>query len=222
MLSSGVGRLAVATLFVVTALANTPAAADEASGARYTVPSGWVAADKSGVRILAPTEQKGGELVVLMLGVDAASGSPEDQLAAITTKLTTDGKVNYSSKVHTTDRGDVGKLHMTTFEVDSHDMGVHGRSLAILVRGDQRATVLFVFSNEATWQKHGAGVQALLKSLSIDSKAVTPKPSTAPVAPPPQKAAAGNHLPTGSTPDKYPGSAGWMPSGRGVTISEQP
>lgn len=215
MWSLWVGRLVVVALFVVTALTSR-VSADVVSGARYSVPSGWAAADKDGVRILAPTEQKSGELVVLLLGAEAASGSPAEQLAALTSKLTTDGKVIWSSKVHTTDRGDAGKLHMTSFEVDSPDMGVHGRSIAILVRGDQRVTVLFVFSNEATWRQHGAGVQTLLKSLSVDPKAVTPKPAV-PATPSP-KVSSGGRLATGETPDRYPGSVGWLPSGRGAPI----
>lgn len=206
-------RLAISILLTVLV---SSASADVSKGARYSVPSGWAAADSDGVRILAPTDKKGGELLVLVLGVEAASGTPDEQLAALQAQLTTDVKVNWTTKVHVTDRGTAGTLYMKNMEVVSTDMGVHGRMMAILVRGDQRAALLFVFSNPATWEKHAAGVQALLKSVSIDAKAVASKPAAPAVAAPTTKR--GDHLPTGDTPDRYPGSPGWLPSGRGARI----
>ncbi len=194
-----------------------PAFGDISKGTKYSVPSGWSAADKDGVRILSTNDKDGGEIIVLLLGAEAASGTSDEQLAALEKQVTADVKVNWGTKVFVTERGDLGTYYMKNMEVSSAEMGTHGRMIALLVRGDQRAVLLFIFSNQATWEKHAAGVQTLLKSVSIDAKAVTAKP-TAPVATPALTVSKGGRHPTGETPDHYPGSPGWLPSGRGTTI----
>jgi len=215
-------------LVVLPMLAST-AVADVFKGVRYSVPSGWVAADRDGVRTLAPTDKAGGELLVLVLGAEAASGTSDEQMEALETQLTKGVKVTFASKVLVTNRGDRGTFYMTTLGVNSAERGDHGRMISMLVRDDQHAVLLFVFSNQATWEKHAAGVQSLLNSVSIDVNSIrqparsgvatptpTPTPTPRPTSTP--TATRSDHLPTGETPDNYPGSVGWLPSGRGAAI----
>lgn len=211
-------------MVVALALVIAPARAhaDVASGVRFAVPAGWAAADRDGLRVVAPTNLATGELMVAMIaGVQAASGTPDAQLAALAATYNAGATVGASSASALTDLGKAGKLYLQQFQVTAPDLGEHRRILAILVRGSQRAVVLVVFSNDAVLAKHGAGMTALLKSLAIDPRAVVqPAPPAPPAAAPPAAApvATGGHLATGDTPDRYPGSPGWMPSGRGVAI----
>jgi hypothetical protein len=218
-------RLALASLMIMVALRGT-ALADVTNGIRYSVPTGWSAADQKGVRMLAPSDLKAGELMLaIMLGVQAPAGRPEDQIAQMAATINADAKVTSSSSVQITDRGGAGKLYIKNFDVVSSDMGAHGRMIAVLVRGDQRAAILFLITNTKVLQRYGAGVQELLKSLEIDPQAVAPAPAR-PATPPATPATspttpatpAPGHLPTGETPDLYPGAPGWLPSGRGVAI----
>lgn len=228
MLHRFVPRPFLAVLVMVVAVRITPAVADVAAGVSYTVPAGWAAADKDGLRILAPSNLKSGELMVAMVaGVQPATGSPDEQLAGLAATYNSDAKVVASTAAILTDRGAVGKLYVKSFDVKNTDMGAHTRMLAILVRGDLRAVVLFVFTNNAVLRAHGAGVQELLASLSI---AASPGSLPAPVSSPAAPAAATNatkptstdgHLPTGDTPG-FMGSPGWLPSGRGVKIPSAP
>ena len=210
-------------LMLVLALHSSPAVADVAAGVRFTVPKGWTAADKNGLRILAPSNQKAGELMVAMvIGAQRATGSPDDQVAELAATISADAKVIGSSDLTFTDRGSVGKLYMKSFDVENADMGAHTRMLAILVRGDVRAVILFVFTNNAVLQAHGAAVQELLKGITIVAKASSlPAPQAPPVAPATSTTGADGHLPTGDTPG-FMGSPGWLPSGRGVAIPPVP
>jgi hypothetical protein len=206
---------AVASLMITLALGITPAFAEEANGLLYSVPAGWSAADKDGARVVAPSNLAAGELMIaVMLGVLAPTGRPEDQIAQLAASANADVKVVSSSDVAITDRGSAGKLYIKNFEVASKDVGPHGRMVAVLARGEQRAAILFLITNAEVLQKYGAGMQALLTTVRIDPKAVAP-PAAQPTAP---ASSAQGHLPIGETPDVYPGSARWLPSGRGVAI----
>jgi hypothetical protein len=215
-------RLALAVLTVTIALRLTPAFADVANGLHYSVPNGWSSADKAGLRIVAPSDLGSGEIMMaFMLGMQPATGSPEDLIASVAGFINTDVKVNSSSDVVITDRGGAGKFYIKNFDVESKDMGAHARMVAVLVRGDRRAAILFLVTNTKVLQKYGAGMQELLNSVAIDPDAVAPVPVPAiPRTPAPATPTTrgDGHLPTGETPDLYPGSVGWLPSGRGVAI----
>lgn len=190
-----------------------PVWADEHAGARFTVPAEWTVAEQSGMRVLAPAKLAKGELMMaVVLGAESASGAPAAQLDAVASVMNQDAKVVWTSDTSTTDRGAAGKLYIRNYDVDTKELGLHVRMLVILVRGNQRVVMTILISNEATMKKYGAGMQSLLKSLELGTlpAASTPKPSTV------EKAT--GKLPTGDTPDLYPGSAGWLPSGRGVKV----
>src|SRR3990167_2359300 len=107
-------------------------------------------------------------MVAMIAGVQAASGTPDAQLAALAATYNAGATVGASSASALTDLGKAGKLYLQQFQVTAPDLGEHRRILAILVRGSQRAVVLVVFSNDAVLAKHGAGMTALLKSLAIE------------------------------------------------------
>jgi hypothetical protein len=123
-----------------------------------------------------------------------------------------------ASDLTSTDRGAAGTLYVKSFDVQNAELGAHTRMLAVLVRGDQRAVILFVFTSNAVLRKHGAAVQELLKGLTIVAKPGAPAAPVAPVASPAPTGA----LPTGETPGLYMGTPGWRPSGRGVKIPPVP
>lgn len=206
---------------LVLSLRAAPASAEVTAGISYTVPSGWAAADKGALRILAPSDQRAGELMVVMVvGAQPASGSPEDQVASLAATYNADTKPVGASAVTATDRGAAGKLYVKSFDVENAELGAHTRMLAVLVRGDLRAVILFVFTNNTVLRKHGAAVQELLKSLAIVAK---PGSLAAPaVAAAPPASATEGALPTGETPGLYMGTPGWRPSGRGVKIPPVP
>ncbi len=210
--------LARAGVTMLIALCGSLAFADVASGVRYTLPSGWSAVDEDGVRILSPNDQKAGEMMkARILGVQAAAGAPEEQIAELAASINADAKVISTSKLESTDRGDAGKFYIVSFDVESLAIGAHTRMLAILVRDKQRAVLLLLFTDNAVLRKHAEGLQELLKSIEIDPKAAT-TPLAKPSKPPAATAGTGEHLPTGDTPDRFPGSPEWLPSGRGVAI----
>lgn len=217
------GSWILVVVLAVLSLRPAPAFAEVTAGVSYTVPKGWAAADRGALRILAPSEQKAGELMVAMVvGVQPASGSPDDQIASLAATYNADAKVAAASAVSITDRGAAGKLYMKSFDVENADLGAHTRMLAVLVRGDLRGVILFVFTSNAVLRAHGAAVQELMKSLAIVAK---PGSVTAPVVPaaPATLPASGTDgaLPTGETAG-YLGSPGWRPSGRGVKIPPVP
>lgn len=199
-------------MVIVVACLGAPAFADVTNGVRYAVPSGWVGVDKDNVRVVAPPPQPGELMAAVIVGAQAATGSPDEQLGALASALNSDAKVRGSSDVSITDRGAVGKLYAKSYDVESADHGVHVRMIGLLLRGDQRAVIVLLFTSNTVLQKHGAGVQELLKSVAIVAPPGTPTPT------PPPTTDDGTHLPTGNTPDLYFGSVGWMPSGRGVKI----
>jgi hypothetical protein len=223
MYGQALKRIAFACLLIIVALRATPAAADVTNGLRYSVPKGWSTSEMNGVRIVHPSTLDNGEMMLaLLIGVQPAAGSPDEQIATIAATINTDVTVSSSSAILVTDRGDAGKIHIKNFDVTSKEMGRHGRMVALMIRGDQRGAIVFMITDNKVLQKYGDGMQELLKSFALDSKAVpaaAAKPTTEQAAPKAtQTAAAEGHLPTGETPDLYPGSSGWLPSGRGVAI----
>lgn len=216
---SSCARTSTLVAVVALALGVSPAAADEVNGVRYAVPEGWKAAERNGLPVLAPSRLAPGEVMsALVLGVQPASGTPAAQVAQVADAVNADAKVVGSSRLVTTDRGAVGTFHIQSFDVESADLGAHTRMVVLLVRGNRRAVAMLVISTNAVLQKYGAGVQALIESLAIS-------PSAAPAAPVPVSRPAGpaappasGRIPTGDTPDLFPGSPGWLPSGRGVRI----
>jgi len=218
-----VWRWLLVGLVLVCSLRGATAFAEVMAGVSYKVPKGWTSTDKDGVRMISPSSLKSGELMVAMLvGAQAAAGRPDDQLAALAATYNADSTVLGSTDVMVTDRGAAGSFHMKSFDVQNADLGAHTRMLAILVRGDARAVVLFVFSNNAVLRAHGEGVQALLQSISIVAKPGTLKaPALRPAAPATTEAGATGKIPTGDT-GGYMGSPGWLPSGRGVAIPLTP
>jgi hypothetical protein len=93
----------------------------------------------------------------------------------------------------------------------------HGlRTSALAMFNDARACAADAFV---------AGLMPLAPTAAAPSAAAAPPPapssgssvSAAPLPAPPA-ARSGGRLPTGQTPDLFPGSPGWLPSGRGVPI----
>ncbi len=119
-------------------------------------------------------------MMAVVLGAESASGAPAAQLDAVASVMNQDAKVVYTSEMSTTDRGAAGKLFIKNYDVGPKELGLHLRMLVILVRGNQRAVMTMLFSNEATMKKYGAGMQSLLKSLEIGTlpAASAPKAST--------------------------------------------
>lgn len=196
-----VWRWLLVGLVLVCSLRGATAFAEVVAGVSYKVPTGWTSADKDGVRMIAPSSLKSGELMVAMLvGAQAAAGRPDDQIAALAATYNADATVLGATDVMVTDRGAAGSFHMKSFDVQNADLGAHTRMLAILVRGDARAVVLFVFSNNAVLRAHGEGVQALLQSITIVAKPGTLKaPALRPAAPATTEVAATGKIPTGDT-----------------------
>ncbi|MBX3467866.1 MAG: hypothetical protein KF878_13375 [Planctomycetes bacterium] len=188
-----------------------PALADEHQGVRFVPPAGWQSEEHEGVRLLAPLDLGEGEvLLAIVAGAQpATSGSPAEQIAEVAAALNDGAKVTGRTEVTTTARGARGQLHQQSWDVIDPDVGRHTRTFAVLLRGGQRAVLVLVCKPAQLHVKHEAAVRALLESLELTG------PPAAPAAPPAPPA---GKLPTGDTPDLFPGSTGWLPSGRGVPI----
>lgn len=186
----------------------SPALADEHNGVRYTPPAGWEAGDHQGARLLAPRDLAEGEvLLAIVAGAQpATSASPADQVAEVAASLNEGAKVGARTEVATTARGEQGPLHLQSFEVTDADLGTHTRTFAVVIRGAQRGVLVLLCKPAELYAKHEAAVRGLLASLEL---------AGAPAAP---ASPAAGKLPTGDTPDLFPGSVGWLPSGRGVPI----
>ena len=150
----------------------------------------------------------------IVLGVQPITGTPEAKLDEVAAILNGDATVTSTSAVTTTDRGAAGRVHAKNYVVDSKDDGAHNRMIAVLVRGKYCAVVAFLISGEPASKRHGDGLQTILKSLAIAGAPPAPAP-TAPAASP---ARTSSRIPTGDTPNLYPGSSGFLPSGRGVPV----
>jgi hypothetical protein len=191
--------------WLLLAVIGSPALADEHNGVRYAPPAGWESGDHQGARLLAPRDLGEGEvLLAIVAGAQPASaGGPAEQVAEVAAALNEGTTVHGRTAVTTTARGALGPLHLQSWEVTDADMGRHTRTFAVVIGGGQRGVLVLVCKPTEVFTKHEAAVQGLLASLEL---------AAAPAAP------ARGKLPTGDTPDLFPGSPGWLPSGRGVPI----
>lgn len=198
---------------VLVALA-CPALADEHGGVRFTPPAGWERVDNGEARVLvAPSQSEEEALVVIFTPAQPATGAtPVEQLAEITARLNEGAAVTSKGDVVTRDRGARGALLTQTMQVTDGDVGPHARQFALVITGDKRAVVLVIYKPDAMLERHSAALGALLLSVELVGAAA---PAAKPAAPPPA-----GKLPTGDTPDLFPGSPGWLPSGRGTKIPE--
>jgi hypothetical protein len=200
----------VASLSLALALCwSMVARADEVGSVRFSVPAGWAARDHNGSRVILPSSLGKDELMLgIVLGVQPIAGTPTAKIDEVANLVDADVQVHSSSAVASGQRGPAGTLYLRSFEVSSEEIGKHARVIAILVRGKQCAVTLFLVSNTTTLDKYAAGFQAVLASLEIAGDTSTPA-SAAPAT---------TGVPTGDTPDNYPGSSGFRPSGRGVRV----
>lgn len=187
------------------------ALADEHKGVRFTPPPGWENIENGDARVLvAPGQADDEALVVILAPAEAASaGSPEEQLGEVATKLNEGAEVNEKGPVESRDLGARGKLLLQRMQTTDGDVGVHSRLFVLLIAGGKRAVAVAVFKPDAVFERHQAALTELIASIEVVGAAPA-KPGDA--APKAQK------LPTGDTPDLFPGSPGWLPSGRGIAI----
>ena len=191
-----------------------PALADEHAGVRFTPPKGWEGVDSGEARVLvAPGQSEDEALVVLLAPAEpATASSPEEELADVAARLNAGAEVNGRGPVTSADLGARGALRMQRMQVTDGDIGQHMRMVVVLIAGGKRAVALVIWKPDEVLARHEAALTALLDSLELVGAAPA-KPAGAPAP----QAGAGK-LPTGDTPDLFPGSPGWLPSGRGVAI----
>lgn len=187
------------------------ALAQEFKGVTYKTPPGWQEATEGDTKIFAPKDLKDGELLaIIMTGAVASNGSSWEKQFTDTIALANDkGKASEASEIRKQAGGNVTLL-MQTLKLDAAPIGKHSRLYAQVSQGEQRVFVTVLIGNENLLEKHGAAVTEFLANLGFKA--------TAAKVPPVEGSSGKGKIPTGNTPDLFPGTVGWLPSGHGVPI----
>jgi len=183
----------------------------EFKGVLYKAPAGWEQGVEAEAKVLAPKGLKQGEvLVIIMTGAIPSNGSSWEKQFTDTIAIANDkGKTSQASEVQTRDTGTT-KLLVQTVQLDLAPMGKHSRLYAQVSQGDQRVFVTVVINKNSLMEKYGSAVSDFLANLSFKS---APGAVANPIITP-----STGKIPTGDTPDLFPGAVGWRPSGKGVPI----
>ena len=201
----------IAACFLLAAAMAAGVLAQEFKGVTYKKPAGWDEAVEGDAKIFAPKGLKETDLMaIIMTGAVPSNGSSWEKQFADTIALANDGgKVSGEGKVDKREGSGVTLL-LQTLNLDHKDIGKHSRLYAQVSQGEQRVFVTVLIGKEALMEKYGEGVADFLGSLGFISApaATSPGPS----------APAKGKIPTGNTPNEYPGTVGWLPSGRGLAI----
>jgi hypothetical protein len=201
----------IAACFLLATALIAGAFAQEFKGVTYKKPAGWDEAIEGDAKIFAPKGLKEGDLLaIIMTGAVKSNGSSWELQFTDTIALANDGgKASGASKVEKRSGNGV-ELMIQTLELDHKEIGKHSRLYAQVSKGEQRVFVTVLIGKESLMEKYGEGVADFLGSLSF--KAAATAPSAGPAV------AAKGKIPTGETPGFYPGSVGWLPSGKGVPV----
>lgn len=185
------------SLFLITA-----SLAQEFKGVTYKAPAGWEEATDGGARVFAPKGLKEGAILAIILtGVVPSNGSSWEKQFSDTIALANEGgKASDPSKIEKREKSGVTLL-IQSIKLDLAPIGKHSRLYAQVSQADKRVFVTVLINDDSLLEKHGEAVSEFLGSIGFKSaEAVKGK------------------IPIGDTPDLFPGSVGWLPSGRGVAI----
>ncbi|MCC7229522.1 MAG: hypothetical protein IT203_03945 [Fimbriimonadaceae bacterium] len=185
--------------------------AQEFKGVTYKKPAGWDEAVQGDAKIFAPHALKEGEvLAIIITGSVPSVGSNWAKQFTDTIALANDGgKVSEEGKMETREGSGMTYL-LQTLKLDHKDFGKHGRLYAQVSKGSRCVFVTVLIGKDSLMEKYGAEIVDFIGNLGFKS---TPSEDTGAAA-----ASGSGKIPTGNAPDLFPGSVGWLPSGRGVPI----
>ncbi len=205
-------RLLTSTLLLLSGLVST-SLEQEHQGVLYTKPKDWVEWNEGAAKVFSPSDLKSGEVVAVLL--TPAVPVSEDTLAKQFDQSV--ASANEGSTVLA--KGDVenkaaqgASIYLQVMELETPEIGKSSRIYAMIVAGKQKTFLVSIFSKDSLVEKHGKAVMELVGSLKFKSVPTTTPTKVEKANTPITK------IPIGNTPDLFPGSTGWLPSGKGVEI----
>lgn len=202
--AAGLALLVLAALAALT-LASTSAAATF-KGVTYTLPAGWVQKTTPQAAQLSPKGNSQAAIVLLPL-FDRAGATT----AVAFRQLVKTGQQGLTVLQSTPLRKgtDAGQEYLAQFFAVKQRTVTSFRGYILVSKGPLSALATVFIGSQKAFDAVTADLDAFVGSLRV-AGAAAPPPSTA--------VPSVGRIPTGDTPDLFPGMIGWLPSGRGTPI----
>lgn len=174
-------------------------------GVEYTLPAGWKAAQNGDAQILSPSGMPANKLLAVMIipAIPKSDKSWKETFQAFLDAATKTVTVVSKSEIQSTTRAPY-ELFVQVQKQKSKDLGEYD-CLYQMVATDQSAAATAVLTNDdQLTAKYRDDITAIMRSSH-------PMPVSKPIA-------STTKIRTGETPRMYPGSNGWLPSGKGTPI----
>lgn len=184
----------------------------EHKGVLYAKPKGWSEAAQGEAKVLMPSDLKEGEIVFVLItpAVPATAEPPAKQFESAVDRANEGAKVLSKGSIES-QSAEGATVQFQVMELDSREFGKHSRIYAMILVGKQKTFAVVIVNKDSLMERHGEAITSLIGSLKFKDVLPTTGPTTAKRA---------GKIPTGNTPDLFPGSIGWLPSGVGVPIPE--
>lgn len=173
----------------------------EFQGVRYAVPAGWSEKRQETMSIVFVPNAKPGETLAVVV-FPASNDTGTDRQAILSTLIQSiekGHKVIQPAEFTKKTRGDL-TIYLATSQVED-ETGKGDRLYELISDGKKLAFVVASVNGDQFVKDHRAELVSLLES-------VRPSKAESPTGP--------QRIRIGATPGQYPGSPGWLPSGKGV------
>lgn len=201
-----------------------PANADEHRGVTYVPPAGWQGRvdPATGAMVLVPGDLAAGERLVVLLepATPVGKGTLASQFAASVEAAHARAEVHARGKVEQkSEKG--ATTHVQMVHLTDRELGEHRRLYAQVAIGTRKTFVTVVLpTTDPVFARYGGDVMKMIATIDFAGPAATATPGTPPASRPAGHGDGRAGIPTGNTPDLFPGMPGWRPSGRGIAIPD--
>lgn len=177
-------------------------------GVSYKLPKGWEAKEGEGVQFLIPSKEVPGNVlaVILTQAIPKDSKPWSEAFKNFLEGAEKETTVLSRSETQTTKQGNL-EVFVQTQHLKNADLGEYDALYELIGDAKNAAAICVITKGEELLKQFGNDLSELVQS-------VAPVAST----PEPPKNTGAKKIRTGDTPGLYPGTPGWLPSGRGTEI----